>query len=259
MKTNTPRTKVTFTIAGLLALTGIFYAASPTQFGSVPEPIGVAAAPSQLIVSEYCSQNLDKIDCLGNVSVLATIPGPIGPCLERYITIAPSQSALAGFTPRDVFVTQGTAVYKVLGASGTLFATITGCQEDHTGITFDHAGTFGYNMIVTCEGGGVWQVDSTGTPTHIAETNTAIEGPAVPPLSFGPLGGQILVADEYNGRVHAIANDGTVTLDVFDWYGAESVQVIPSAQCTHCGGGAFFQAIENFNAIYQYPPTDFTG
>ena len=99
MKTNTPRTKVTLTIAGLLALTGIFYAASPTRFGSVPEPIGVAAAPSQLIVSEYCSQNLDKIDCLGNVSVLATIPGPIGPCLERYITIAPSQSALAGFTP----------------------------------------------------------------------------------------------------------------------------------------------------------------
>ncbi|PYJ53031.1 MAG: hypothetical protein DME82_15030 [Verrucomicrobia bacterium] len=78
----------------------------------------MAAAPSQLIVSEYCSQNLDTIDCLGNVSLLATIPGPVGPCGEKYMTIAPSQSALAGFTPRDVFVTQGTAVYKVLGASG---------------------------------------------------------------------------------------------------------------------------------------------
>ena len=122
------RTKIALTIAGLLALTRIFYAASPTQFGSVPEPIGVATAPSQLIVSEYCSQNLDTIDCLGNVSLLATIPGPVGPCGEKYMTIAPSQSALAGFTPCDVFVTQGTAVYKVLGASGTLFATITGCQ-----------------------------------------------------------------------------------------------------------------------------------
>jgi hypothetical protein len=37
------------------------------------------------------------------------------------------------------------------------------------------------------------------------------EGPAVVPLSFGPFGGQILVADDVNGQVHAIKNDGTVT------------------------------------------------
>ena len=60
-----------------------------------------------------------------------------------------------------------------------------------------------------------------------------LEGPAVVPASFGPFGGQILVADDVNGEVHAIENNGTVTLNVFnwtlpDWAGAESVQVIPS-------------------------------
>jgi hypothetical protein len=73
------------------------------------------------------------------------------------------------------------------------------------------------------------------------------------------LGGQILVADDADSQINAIASDGTVTYDVFDWAGAEGVVVIPSAPCTYCSGGAFFQAIENFDAIYQYPPTDFTG
>ena len=90
-------------------------------------------------------------------------------------------------------------------------------------------------MIVTCENGPVWKVDGAGTVTPIAivvSGGGSLEGPAVVPLSFGPFGGQILVADDVNGQVHAIKNDGTVTLNVFnwvspDWLGAESVQVIP--------------------------------
>ena len=67
-------------------------------------------------------------------------------------------------------------------------------------------------------------------------------------MSFGPLGGQILAADDVNGQVHAIKNDGTVTLNAFnwtspDWDGAESVQVIPSSPCANCSGGAYFQAV----------------
>ena len=135
-------------------------------------------------------------------------------------------------------------------------------------------------MIVTCQNGGVWQVDSTGSPTKIADLSTGtdlsgsttfdhpntnlpalvIEGPAVvPKLTFGPYSGQILVADENNGQVHAISNTGTVTYDVFDWFGAEAVHVIPSVPCTFCSGGSFFQAIEDVNTVYQYPPTDFAG
>src|SRR6266568_6439729 len=153
-------TTITLTIAGLLTMAGIFYAATPTEFGSVTSVIGVAAAPADLLVTEYCTQNLDKVNCSGKASLLATLPGPVGGCYEKYVAIAPSQSATAGFTPRDIFVTRGSEVYKISGSSATLFATIPGCDADHTGITFDHVGTFGYNMIVTCDGGGVWQVDS---------------------------------------------------------------------------------------------------
>src|SRR5438105_1490322 len=253
--------KIPLSIAGLLSLAVILYAANPTPFTTVNTPIGVAASGTDLIVTEYCGHNVDTIDCQGNVTLLATLPG-VSDCREEYVTIAPSQSANAGFTPGDIFVTQGRGVYKVTGGIVTVFAQMPDCGDDHTGITFDHVGTFGYNMIVTCEGGNVWQVDGTGIPTFITGTGTHMEGPAIPPLSFGPFGGQILVADEDSGSVHAIDNTGNVTYDVFSNYGAEGVLVIPSVPCTFCSaGGAYFQAIENFQAgnIYQYPLTDFTG
>src|SRR6266571_4144909 len=198
MKKIALRTTITLTIAGLLALTGILYAASSTQFSSVSSVTGVAASKTDLLVSEYCTQNIDTVDCLGKISLLATIPGPVGPCTEKYVTIAPSQSANAGFTPRDIFVTQGDQVYQIRPPGpATPFATIPGCDADHTGITFDHVGTFGYKMIVTCNNGGVWSVDSTRTVTPIADTGTTLEGPAVVPLNFGPYGGQILRSEEH--------------------------------------------------------------
>jgi hypothetical protein len=261
MKRITLRTKITLTTAGLLALAGIFYAANPTSFSSsISQPVGVAASKTDLIVTPYCSQNVNTIDCFGNVSLLATIPGG-GGCLERYIAIAPAQSKTAGFTPRDIFVTQGDTVYKVSESTVTQFATIPGCGYDHTGIAFDHVGTsgFGFNMIVTCNSGGVWEVDSSGSPTPIANVADTVgevemEGPAIPPLSFGRLGGQILVADEENGAVHAIGSNGIVTPYVFNWDGAEAVVVIPSGACKFCnddaGPGAYFQVIQNSGAIY---------
>ena len=245
----------------LLSLAGILYAANPTPFATVNTPIGVAASGTDLIVTEYCGRNVDTLDCQGNVTLLATLPG-INDCREEYVTIAPSQSANAGFTPRDIFVTQGPAIFKVTGGTVTPFALMPACGQDETGITFDHVGTFGYNMIVTCDNGLVWQVDGTGIPTFIADAGTHLEGPAIPPLSFGPYGGQILAADEDSGGVHAIDNAGNITYDLFSNYGAEGVLVIPSAPCTFCdGGGAQFQAIQNFQSgnVYQYPLTDFAG
>ena len=295
------KTTITLTIVGLLALTGIFYAGNPNPFATVNTPksplphppnqpaanatpfatvldpsgngpVGVAASKTDLLVTEWCSGNLgsanvDTIDCFGNVSVLATIPGPPSTCLEKYMAIAPMQAVNAGFTQRDVFVTQGGQIWQIRPPNPvpTLFATIPGCAADHTGITFDHTGppgTFGNKMIVTCQNGSYWKVDGTGTVTMIAnDPSTHPEGPVVAPLSFGVYGGQIWVADENNSQVHAISNTGTVTFGVVGWFAAEGMQVIPPAPCMYCSGGAFFQAIVNFPSgnVYQYPPTDFSG
>src|SRR3954463_8755614 len=186
------RTKLYLTMAGLLMLAGILYASNPTPFSSqVPFPTGVAAAPDFLLVSEYCSENIDKIDCNGNATVFATLPG-FGSCREKYMAAAPSQSAAAGFTPRDVFAVEGALVYKIDSNTGvvTLFATLPGCMaSDHNGITFDHFGTYGFDMIVTCQLGNIFRVHGDGTATNVATIFPPgageIEGPAVVPPGFG--------------------------------------------------------------------------
>src|SRR6266436_9460233 len=118
------RTKITLrtitysTIVGLLALTGVFYAQNPPPShpvpftGQVPFPTGVAAAPDLLLVTEFCSEDIATVDCNGTASLFATLPG-FGSCREKYIAIAPSVSMAAGFTPRDVFATEGTNIFKI--------------------------------------------------------------------------------------------------------------------------------------------------
>ena len=305
MKRNTT---ITLTIIGLLGLAGIFYAGNPSTFAgvnksqslhghspNVPDvahptpfaavgnnggsvPIGVAAAPTELFVTEYCTEgsntfrNIDTIACDGTVSLYGSIPDVPG-CIEMYMATAPLVSASATpmpFTPRDVFVTRGAFIYRIRPPDPpTLFTIIpdANCSTTggDTGITFDHVGTFGNNMIVSCNGDGtIWEVRGDGTfagGAPIATTEVGVEGPAVAPLSFGPFGGQILIADEDAGQVDAIDNTGHVTFGVFSRLGAESVQVIPENPCTFCGF-AGFQAIGNFpfpqHNLYAYPPTDFT-
>ena len=186
----TLRTKIYLTIVGLLALTGVFYAANPsklatvaksvaapdvpmanpTPFAIVPGAVGVAAVPDTVLATGFSDQNLSRIDCDGNVTLVTTIPSPspAGLAVEKYMAVAPTQSTAAGFTPRDVFITQKDDIYKFSGGILTPFVTGFGCPfSDHTSITFDHVGTFGFDMIVTCENGPVFKIDNLPGGPHV--------------------------------------------------------------------------------------------
>lgn len=232
---------------------------APTPFASVPGPIGVAASPAQLIVSEYCTGVLDRLDDLGNVSLFASIPGyPVGTCIEMYLAISPG---LGTWAANDIYATQGAQVWKIApdGSSVTAFATVPNCGVTHSGITFDHVGTFGFDMIVTCNNGNVYRVDPAGVPTFVASTGTFLEGPDIPAVTFGPLGGQIWAADENSSTVWAISNGGAVTPAV-SYPTAESVHVIPPNPCSFgSSNGALFSAMFADNQIWSWPPSDLAG
>ena len=207
----------------MVGLTGILYAANPFPFSTgapvfpgFPSdfyPTGVAASPDLLLVTPFCNEEALSIDCNGQATVFATFPG-FGSCREKYMAVVPSQSGPPNntFSPRDVFATEGRLIFKVSSGVTTLFADLgPGCTaSDHNGISFDHFGTFGYDMIVTCQEGNVFRVNGAGTVTHIATlfpplpTLHGIEGPAVVPPTFGPHGGKIWIADEIAGAVHAV-------------------------------------------------------
>ena len=140
----------------------MFYAANPSPFATLEGPNGVAAIPGLVLATQQLSQNLSAIDCNGNVTTVATIPGAVGTPVEKYLAVAPIQSTAAGFTPRDVFITQGTDIFKFSGGIVTPFATV-GCPgSNHSSLAFDHEGTFGNKMIVTCENGPVFTLDGAG-------------------------------------------------------------------------------------------------
>ena len=148
-------TTITLTIAGLIGLAGMLYAADHNFFRGVPDrtlhagltgappapapnqpaslasffsgvhnpdpspnqagPIGVAAAPADLIATEYCGftgfTNVDKVACDGSFSTIAQIVTPNGGgCQELYMSIASSVAAGAvpvPFAARDYFITAG--------------------------------------------------------------------------------------------------------------------------------------------------------
>jgi len=279
------RTKITLPIVGLLALTGVFYAANPTPFVTsghgITQPIGMAADPGHLYVSQYLDGQIMMVDCQGNGSLFGTLPPGNNFLIEKYLALAPAQSAAALFTPGDLFVTRGEQIYVAHPPNGTftLFADLSGvlggCPfSDHSSIGFDHVGTFLFNMIVTCENGRVWTVDHFGIPTPIANTTSAahglthIENPIVLPLSFGPvLGGQIMVTDDQYNQVYTVNTLGAVTYNPFQFpgdgavfTGVEQALVVPSVfPCTYCGDRAFFQATAVNDGISSYPLSDFTG
>src|SRR6478672_9633555 len=232
----TLRTKIYLTVVGLLALTGVLYASNPSVFvmpgSGVDQPIGLAADPNHLFSSQYNDNQIKMVDCNGIGSLFGTLPAPIPPILtEKYMAIAPAQSAAAGFTPGDLFITLSQAVFRArpsVSGTFTLFATWAGVDggcpnSDHSAITFDKVGTFNNRMIITCENGRIFTIDAFGVPpetmppnvTHLTDTTvpghiTNIEGPAVLPASFGPLGGQIMVADDLNSNVYTINSAGIV-------------------------------------------------
>jgi hypothetical protein len=266
MKKITLKTKISLIIVTLMAAAGFFYAATtPTLFTSVPLPTGVAASQTKLYVTEYCNPKIDIISNTGAVTSFATLPGNSGECKERYMAIAPSNAAKAGFNPAEIFVTDGDVVYKVSpdGLNVTTFATLTGCGYDHSGITFDHVGPFGFNMIVTCPSGDIWRLDGTGAPNLIANLGLGdgeYEGPAVVPLDSSPLAGQILVSNESNDAVHAIAADGTLSLFVFSLFGAEGVLIVPSTPCGFANTGiTLLSGLQQQNQVNKLSTTDFTG
>src|SRR5437879_11350931 len=113
------RTTISLTIAALLSLSGMVYAANHVLFSFITGtfsagPIGVAGSADTLLATQYCDPQLLSIDCItGLPSPIATVPGfPSGQCLERYMSVAPAVSVNADFNPRDILLTQGNQTFK---------------------------------------------------------------------------------------------------------------------------------------------------
>jgi len=97
---------------------------------------------------------------------------PAGKILD-YCSIAVREFRSSVHPARRFRHTRQSGLQSIQLPGSTLFCHAPGCGlNDHSGITFDHFGTFGNDMIVTCQEGNVYRVNGNangnGTATFIA-------------------------------------------------------------------------------------------
>jgi PEP-CTERM motif len=135
----------------------------------------------------------------------------------------------AGFAKGAVYAGNGSGnqIFEVPSSGApTLFGT-TGVSENIRQIFFDPGNTFGGKMLVTTNAGNIWSFDSSGHPTLIANIGADTEGMDIASSAFGPYAGDLLVASEGTGEIHAVTPGGSVLLVATGLTDAETVSTVP--------------------------------
>jgi VCBS repeat-containing protein len=93
----------------------------------------------------------------------------------------------------------------------------------------DRTGIFNGDLIAVTTGGEVWRIDSSGTPTKLADVNVHLEGVMTVPndSKFGALAGKIIAGAEGQSRVYAIDTSGTTQFWVLSFQ-IEDIDLIPA-------------------------------
>lgn len=147
----------------------------------------------------------------GNVQPFA--PGVnIAPSVSDEHFVA-SSLGLGGFPNRDVYVAAGNTIVHINHAGTASNTFVSGLSGHVRGILFDAVGSFGHDMLVTTNTGGIYRINSAGVATLITSLGVDTEGLDVAPLggNFGSLNGQLIVASEGDSHIRAISPTGVVT------------------------------------------------
>lgn len=139
-----------------------------------------------------------------------------------------------GFATGNIFAGSGAGgdIYQYANAGGapSLFTTLPSGAGAIRQIFFDPGSSFGGNMLVSTTSGQIYQVDSTGSASFLANVGEDAEGTDIAPSTWGPYAGDLLVGSESSGTVRLISPGGTVTVvgAVGEFPSAETVSAIPT-------------------------------
>jgi hypothetical protein len=136
----------------------------------------------------------------------------------------------AGFAAGAVYAGDGSSGridYVPASGAPSPLTTLPGVAGNVRQIFFDPGSTFGGGMLVTTTSGNIYKVNSSGTATLLASIGADTEGMDIASSAFGPYAGQLLVASEGTGEIHAVSPTGVVTLVASGLSLAETVSTVP--------------------------------
>lgn len=139
----------------------------------------------------------------------------------------------AGFTNGNIFAGSGadTKIYQYANSGGApaLFATLPAGAGDVRQIFFDPGSSFGGNMLVSTSSGQIYEVNSAGVATLLANVLEDAEGMDIAPSTWGPYAGDLIISSEGSGTVRLISPGGTISIlgTVGEFPEAETTSVVP--------------------------------
>ncbi len=238
-------------------------------------PIGIACigarpggVPEQLLVSSYNPGNLYLVQPDGTATLLDVAGFP-----KNWVNIEayPATSMGLGGWPTDVvFITFGPTVYELSPdlSSASVFVSVPGKPNTHTGITFDRTGVWNFDMILTFTDGSVYRVDPQGSVTFVANTGAFHQNPRVLPddtARWGAFAGCVATASETTNVVFAVCPDGSVSTLASGITQPESTDVQPYQGGVSLAdtGYWYFLARYETQELWAYPtdafPPDMAG
>ncbi len=203
--------------------------------------------------------NFELVAANGTHSVFSAQSGFTDEVKIATVRSGPNQGC---FTPGDLFVGTGTPgqIARISNGGATVtsaWATLTGEPGLMRGSLFqDRYGAFGGNLIAVTTNGGVWVVPCTGgtVAAPLANLGTHLEGlTTVPnnPAMYGPWAGKILAGAESQGRIYAIAPNGTSTFYTLG-INPEDFDIIPANE-------NFFGVSYGSSTLVGAPASQFAG
>lgn len=235
--------------------------ALPT-FAALASPVAVAATPDAVLaLSSASCATVYAVAANGAVSTFATLKSSLTKCPEGALAISPG---LGNFPAGEVYVLQAGHLFEIpAGGSGTAVAsalTLSNLSGSYDGLAFDYTGSFGYALLATGgKYGDVYAISPANQAHLIGAFGTTVEGPAVAPMSFGTVGGDLLIAGESHSEIYAMGPSGTGSVVTFaSWPNSEAVSFVPTLACSFSTtGDAYFVADKSANAILAYPSSTF--
>jgi len=231
---------------------------TPRLFATGTRFTSLTATPARLVAATL-GDAPSKLVQLGECGEVMPFAPEFAPgsetrcCLELFPTTG-------NFVADDLVAGYGNELWHIAqdGSAVVRFASLPADCGGVTGLVFDTAGTFHFDLLVLTDSGWVYRVDGRGNVVPVASVGAGASGPSLAPQQFDRFAGELLLAFPAESEVRALDASGAMT-SVLRWSGVSGTCVVPDDPRAYGGTEATLFVATDGGPAYKYPLADVAG